>query len=240
MLDSEINSVVDSMIGRFNKAALVFVITMLGAANAWSQVTQADVAQEPERSNQQTADSDQAETDSSDASPRPIEEITVNANSNILALRFRLQEAEDSMYAKFNELNSRDEFDVDCRVIRHTRSHIAERNCEPKFLTRERQSNVMQVVSQLRDGGVPSGGGLAGAAVNGGGSDGATSLNLEAIDNYQQGDAELRQLLSKKFEEMSEDMFRIASENPEFLQALMRVENFRRALTEAREERFGN
>ena len=212
---------------------VLYLGTLFLATNTLSQTSDDAAAQASTGE-----DNSREEQSGNTAGQRPIEEITVNADSNILALRFRLREAEDAMYAQFNDLNSRDEFDIDCKVIRHTRSYIARRECEPKFLTRERQSNVMQVVSQLRDGGVPSGGGLAGAPVNGGGSDLATSLNLNAIDDYQQSDAELRDLLSKKYEEMSEDMFRIASENPEFLQALTRVENYRKALVEAREERF--
>ena len=219
--------------GSLFSTTLLMVIAF-SASTAIGQVDQIDQVDQVD-----SIDSDrQQDTQSGEAArQRPIEEITVNADTNILALRYRLHDAEDAMYAQFNELNSRDEFDVECKVIRHTRSYIAQRSCEPKFLTRERQSNVMQVVSQLRDGGVPSGGGLGGAAVNGG-SDVATSLNLNAIDDYQRDDSELKELLSKKYEEMGQDMFRIASENPEFLQALTRVENFRKALSEARAERF--
>ena len=216
---------------------VLYLASLFLATNTLSQVAGDTAVQAANAGNASDASSEKIKSDNS-SSQRPIEEITVNADTNILALRYRLHEAEDAMYARFNELNSRDEFDIDCKVIRHTRSYIAQRSCEPKFLTRERQSNVMQVVSQLRDGGVPSGGGLAGASVNGGGSDVASSLNLNAIDDFQQSDEELRGLLSKKYEEMSEDMFRIASENPDFLQALTRVENYRKALVQAREERF--
>ncbi|MCI5107540.1 MAG: hypothetical protein MRY76_12555 [Pseudomonadales bacterium] len=169
---------------------------------------------------------------------RPIEEITVTAEQSILAIRFQLRAAEDDMFARFNELNSRDEFDIECKTIRHSYSYIPRRECEPKFLTRERQSNAIDVISRMRDDGIPSGGGLGGAAVAGGGDGAASALNLDALENYGQGDLELKAILSQKYEEMNTEMFRLAAENPDFLRALMRVEAFRKALVEAREERF--
>jgi hypothetical protein len=183
----------------------------------------------------QTAEEEQ----SSRSPPRPIEEITVTTEQSVLAIRFQLRAAEDAMFARFNELNSRDEFDIDCKTVRHTASYIPRRECEPRFLTRERQSNAIQVISRMRDDGIPSGGGLGGASVAGGGDAAISALNLDALQDYGQNDAELKAVLSQKYEEMNTEMFRIAAENPDFLRALMRVEAFRKALLEAREERFG-
>lgn len=115
---------------------------------------------------------------------------------------------------------------------------IPQRHCEPRFLSCERQSNAIQVIGQLRDGDAPGGGGSGGANVAGGGDGVASSLNLDAIEDYGQQDSELKALLRRKYEEMNEEMFRLASENPDFLRALMRVEAFREALVEAREKRF--
>jgi hypothetical protein len=169
---------------------------------------------------------------------RPIEEITVTAEQSILAIRFQLRAAEDDLFARFNELNSRDEFDIECKTVRHTTSYIPRRECEPKFLSRERQSNAIDVMSRMRDDGIASGGGLGGAAVAGGGDGAVSALNLDALEDYGQNDAELKAVLSQKYEEMNAEMFRLAAENPDFLRALMRVEAFRKALVEAREERF--
>jgi len=168
---------------------------------------------------------------------RPIEEITVRAEQTVMAIRFQLREAQDDMFARFNELNNNDEFDIRCRSVRHAGSHIPRRECEPRFFTRERQSNSIQVISQMRDDGAPSGGGLGGASVAGAGNAGvATSLNFDAIENYMQEDGELRSVLGAKFEALNEEMLRIAMEDPEFLQALMRVDAFRQALVEALEQ----
>ncbi len=178
-------------------------------------------------------------SDTGQSSQRPIEQITVTAEQSILAIRFQLRAAEDDLFARFNELNSRDEFDIDCKTIRHSYSYIPRRECEPKFLSRERQSNAIDVISRMRDDGVPSGGGLGGAAVAGGGDSAAAALNLDALENYGQDDVELKAILSQKYEEMNTEMARLAAENPDFLRALMRVEAFRKALVEAREEQFG-
>lgn len=168
---------------------------------------------------------------------RPIEEITVRAEQTVMAIRFQLRSAQDEMFAKFNELNSNDEFDIKCRTVRHAGSHIPRRECEPRFFTRERQSNSIQVISQMRDDGAPSGGGLGGASVAGAGGSGvATSLNFDAIEDYKQADSELRSVLGAKYEALDEEMLRIAMENPEFLQSLLRVDVFRKALVEALEQ----
>ena len=171
------------------------------------------------------------------ARQRPIEEITVRTEQTVMAIRFQLREAQDDMFAKFNELNNNDEFDISCRSVRHAGSHIPRRECEPRFFARERQSNSIQVISQMRDDGAPSGGGLGGASVAGAGNAGvATSLNFDAIENYMQEDGELRSVLGARFEALNEEMLRIAMEDPEFLQALMRVDVFRQALVEALEQ----
>lgn len=181
---------------------------------------------------------DEENAESREAAPRrPIEEITVRAEQTVMAIRFQLRQAQDDMFVRFNELNNNDEFDIRCRSVRHAGSHIPRRECEPRFFTRERQSNSLQVISQMRDDGAPSGGGLGGASVAGAGNaDVATSLNFDAIENYMQEDSELRSLVGAKFEALEEEMLRIAMENPDFLQALMRVDAFRRALVEALEQ----
>ncbi len=225
-------------------ASAVTIVLFATPSLAWSQsqseqaVVEAVVDNAPEfaAGGESTHDATSAVPGSSSLQ-RPIEEITVRAEQTVMALRFQLRAAEDAMYARFNELNNNDEFDIDCRSVRHAGSHIPRRECEPKFFTRERQSNSIQVITQLRDGGAPSGGGLSGGAVAGGGDVGtATSLNLNAIDDYQQQDGELKAVLGKKYEAMNEEMFRIASENPDFLNALLRVEAYRKALEEARSD----
>lgn len=213
-------------------------ILVIYTSSAWSQSAQNE--EPPIESTEESvlqSDSVLVEEDAA-TGRRPIEQIMVRAEQTIMAIRFQLREAEEAMFARFNELNSRDEFDIECRTIRQTRSYIPRRECEPRFLSRERQGNAIQVITQLRDGGAPGGGGLGGANVAGGESDVATGLNLDAIDAYGQDDSELKSLLGQKYEEMNQEMFRLASENPDFLRALMRVEAYREALVEARAVRF--
>lgn len=215
----------------------VFAIVCAGvveAARAQSTATSQSDTQTVVDAEQTQPATTQGET----ASNRPLEQITVTGEQTIMAIRFQLRQAEDNMYARFNELNSTDDFDIKCSSVRGAGSHIAERICEPRFLARERHSNNIQVLTQMRDGGPSGAGGLSGPGVNGN-ADASTGTDFAAIDNYQQEDGELKFLLTDKYELMAEEMVKLASENPDFLRALQRVETFRQALIKAREERFG-
>lgn len=224
---------------------VLLLIALISTATAQDQAELTSAAgSDSSAENTQSAAPDEVSTAmSAQAQPqvpqRPIEQITIRAEQTVMALRYQLRRAEDAMYASFNELNNDDDFDITCRSVKRAGTHIAQRECEPRFFTRERQSNAMQVISQMRDGGGPTGGGLGGAAVAGAGGAGvATNLNFDAIEDYQQLDGELKSLLGKKYEAMNEEMFRIASENPDFLNALLRVEAYRQALADARDEKY--
>ena len=226
--------------------AMRWLIGCLLAIAAVAVVAQTDDSANAEQGSTEVASTEQQTTESTAIArkepfersvDRPIEEITVRAEQTVMAIRYQLRSAQDEMFAKFNELNSNDEFDIKCRNVRHAGSHIPRRECEPRFFTRERQSNSIQVISQMRDDGAPSGGGLGGASVAGAGGSGvATSLNFDAIEDYKQDDSELRSVLGAKYEALDQEMLRIAMENPEFLQSLMRVDAFRKALVEALEQ----
>lgn len=223
---------------RVRVLGLVLVgLTCVGALEA----AHAQTTDDNETSTQPDTSAEQSVPASSQSgSPtRPLEQITVTGEKTIMAIRFQLRQAEDAMYDQFNELNSTDDFDINCSSVRGAGSHIAERICEPRFLARERHSNNIQVLTQMRDGGPSGAGGLSGPGVNGN-ADASTGTDFAAIDNYQQEDGELKFLLTDKYELMAEEMVKLASENPDFLRALQRVETFRQALVKAREERFGN
>jgi|GEM_PF-3416321 len=185
--------------------------------------------------------SEQQSEDTATASQNPIEQITISTQQTLMGIRYQLRIAEDAMFDRFNELNSDDQFDIRCKNVRYTHSYIPRRECEPRFLTSERQSSTVHVMTQLRDSGASGGGGLGGGTPAGQGDLGvASSLNLEAIDLYSRSDGELRSQLGQKYEEMNAEMFRIANEDPEFLRSLMRVDAYRKALIEATEERWSD
>lgn len=66
------------------------------------------------------------------ASSRVDEEVVVRGRSRAV-LRAQIQLAEEAVYARFNEINSDDEFDIHCRRVTPIGSNISRRQCEPNF-----------------------------------------------------------------------------------------------------------
>jgi len=60
------------------------------------------------------------------------EEVVVRGRSRAV-LRAQIELAEEALYARFNEINSNDEFDIHCRRVTPINSHISRRVCEPNF-----------------------------------------------------------------------------------------------------------
>ena len=76
------------------------------------------------------------------ARERPIEEISVVGERSTLFLLEEIKNAEVLMYDIFNDLNSTDDFDVNCRNVTHTGTLIPEWECDSGFMTRERFQNT--------------------------------------------------------------------------------------------------
>jgi hypothetical protein len=68
------------------------------------------------------------------------EEVVVRGRSHAF-LRQQFQLAEEAVYARFNEINSNDEFDIHCRREAVTGSRILRRTCQANFW-REAQANA--------------------------------------------------------------------------------------------------
>jgi hypothetical protein len=60
------------------------------------------------------------------------EEVIVHGQSRAM-LRFQIQQAEQAVFDRFNEINSNDEFDIHCRREQLTGSHIPRRVCQANF-----------------------------------------------------------------------------------------------------------
>ncbi len=204
------------------------LLAILASSKAVGQ--QSDSSAAPQVSDT-TTQKDQIEAGAADAtiteSTNPIEEITVRGQQTLGSLRFLLREAEDDMYAMFNDLNSDDDFDITCDKVRRTGSYILDRVCEPRFLKRERQANTTLVMSQLQ-------------SANRNIANSGNGLDFGAIGDYWQQESELRALLSHRFEDMGEEMLRIAAENPDFHNALMQMSVYRQSFEAMRAERFEN
>ena len=159
------------------------------------------------------------------ASQRPIEEILVTGERTFISLRNEIRREEENLYRIFNELNSHDRFDIKCKVERRTWSYILARNCYPKFFTDLRRAENSFALSELRQ------------AFSADGVDSALfDMGMDKIKN----DRKIRELAAGDYQALSEEMLRIASENPEYLNILMKVADLKANYQAAREERFGS
>ena len=159
------------------------------------------------------------------ASQRPIEEIQVTGERTLLTMRNEIIREEENLYRIFNELNSHDRFDITCKEERRVYSHIPARNCYPKFFTDLRMDTTRFAVGELRQ------------AFSDDGVDPALfELGLSRIES----DRELREKSAGDYQALSEEMLRIASENPEYLNILMKVADLKADYQAAHEERFGS
>jgi hypothetical protein len=65
-----------------------------------------------------------------------LEQITVTAQRTLYRLRAQIEDARNSLYSSYNDLNQKDEFDVNCRQSDWTGTHIREQVCWPVFFER--------------------------------------------------------------------------------------------------------
>jgi len=171
----------------------------------------------------ENADPDQESQEN--VSQRPIEEIQVTGERTLLTMRNEIIREEENLYRIFNELNSHDRFDIKCKVERRTWSYILARNCYPKFFTDLRRAENSFALSELRQ------------AFSDDGVDPALfNMGMGKIKN----DRQIRELAAGDYQALSEEMLRIASENPEYLRILMKVADLKADYQAAREERFGS
>ena len=156
-------------------------------------------------------------------SQRPIEEIQVIGERTLLTMRNEIIREEENLYRIFNELNSHDRFDITCKEERRVFSNIPARNCLPKFFTDLRMDTNRFALSELRQAFSPDGVDPA-----------LFELGLSRIEN----DRELREKSAGDYQALSEEMLRIASENPDYLNILMKVADLKANYEAARKERF--
>jgi len=171
----------------------------------------------------ENADPDQESQEN--VSQRPIEEIQVTGERTLLTMRNEIIREEENLYRIFNELNSHDRFDITCKEERRVFSHIRARNCLPKFFTDLRMDTTRFAVSELRQ------------AFSDDGVDPALfNMGMGKIKN----DRQIRELAAGDYQALSEEMLRIASENPEYLNILMKVADLKADYQAAHEERVGS
>ena len=173
---------------------------------------------------QQADDAGNATDTASTQSSAPIEEITVVGEKTLLAMRHQIELEEENLYGMFNDLNSSDELDIRCRTMTKRLSHLTERICEPVFLTNYRIERNRNALTEIRQ------------AWSDEGIDPVILLN--GLD-LMESEYDLRKDSDHKFEELSEEMLRIALENPEYFATLQRISRLKEEFEAARKLEFG-
>lgn len=69
------------------------------------------------------------------------EQINID-DLSISQLRSEIEKIQTEFYRVFNQLNSDDDFDVECQKYTPTGSNIPQVGCEPRFLTKRRGQNA--------------------------------------------------------------------------------------------------
>jgi hypothetical protein len=110
------------------------------AATTFAVVLGLQLLHAPQTAAQETDEAGQAPT--IPVRQRPIEEVEVIGERSILNLQIEIRNQEVAMYKLFNDLNSTDDFDVNCRNVIHTGTLIPTWECDAGFMTRLRFQNA--------------------------------------------------------------------------------------------------
>lgn len=93
----------------------------------------------------------QAAITADEAAQELPEQVTVTGAKQLQALQFQIREAEDLMFGLFNELNGDDIYDIHCQWQTPKNTRIAQRRCEPAFVSRVREDYAKNWLSLLRN-----------------------------------------------------------------------------------------
>ncbi len=75
------------------------------------------------------------------ATPDKPYEVVITGKPTKAYYRELIQQVEEDFFAKFNELNEDDAYDMYCYKYTPTMSHIRKRTCEPLFMIRQRAAD---------------------------------------------------------------------------------------------------
>ena len=158
-----------------------------------------------------------------ESNTRPIEQIEVRGQRTLVSMRYQLRLAEASFYKLFNDLNSADKYDILCKTERTTRSFIPQYTCEPEFFHSMRQEVNRNALIEMR-----------GSFT----SDGYDPALYQLAADKLEPDSEVRARLTGDYEGLEQEMFRIATENEDYREQLIRVGELKAQYETARETRF--
>ncbi len=80
-------------------------------------------------------------------------EVVVSGRPTRARYQELIEDVEEDFFAKFNELNIDDEYDMYCYEYTPTMSHIKRRACEPLFMIARRAKNASDAVFMISAGG---------------------------------------------------------------------------------------
>ncbi len=143
------------------------------------------------------------------AQQQVLEELTVTGEKPLGVLRAELEDAEDALYAAFNDAIDDPRFEISCEFVRPIGSLVHRRVCQPGFV-REAQYEATHTVRR----------GISGASDPG---------LLEFSGNPEAGLAAMHQ-------EMIQLMAETIEENPDLMQIFLHYRETQAALLEAQNE----
>jgi len=92
----------------------------------------------------------QPDSASNPARTETTDEVLVRG-TRLRELRAAIVEAEDRFYARYNELNKVDDFDIECAMDAHTGTLIKQRRCFTKLQLEARSQNGREVLQMFQD-----------------------------------------------------------------------------------------
>ena len=156
---------------------------------------------------------------------RPIEQIDVVGERSLVSMRYQIRVAEDTLYNLFNDLITVEKYRIRCRREIRTGTHLTTRSCEPRFFRDFRQFSNSFALGEMRD------------AFTDTGFDSA--LFQRGLD-FLEPESELRAQLAADYEGLQQEMFRLATENEDYREQLLRVGQLKAEYETAWQQRFGN
>lgn len=78
--------------------------------------------------------------------PETVDEVIVYGEKNLVRLRIEFEQATESFWDTFNELNIDDQFDVECEHVAHLGSYRRYYECKPRFQRKLEQQATLDMI----------------------------------------------------------------------------------------------
>jgi hypothetical protein len=80
-----------------------------------------------------------------------MEEVLVRG-TRLYELRAAIIAAEDRFYARYNEINPIDDYDIDCNQVKRTGTNFQTRRCAPRLLDKVLAADAREVLQAMQEG----------------------------------------------------------------------------------------